>query len=176
MGMLIDSGKSFISILILYIEEPKKHGGSLFHFIRSPTDLEDWKKKGFNTVEEIQQVKPETQDNTPGMPIKQTKIDPTKKIETLKTWWQRLTWKDQNNIFAKCLTQKPLEDGRIQTSLDTIKYRDMKLKTCLKRWDLRNEQGAEIPVTEVVIDSLVPEVAAELLNNFERVMESPDSE
>lgn len=178
MGLLIDSKKSLISILIQYVEEKKKHGNSSFHFIRSQSEFEDWKKRGYSTTEEIA-ASPEANinaDATPGMPIKATKVDPNKKIESLKTWWQRMTWKDQNSIYTKCLIQKPTDDGKVTTFLDNMKFRDLKLKTCLKKWDLRTETGDEILVNDAVIDSLVPEVAQELISNYERVVEGDSPE
>jgi len=56
-----------------------------------------------------------------------------------------------------------------------ILYRDMKLKTCLKRWDFK-DNGNEVSINEHIIDNLFPEVAQELLSSFEKVTEAGDEE
>ena len=57
-----------------------------------------------------------------------------------------------------------------------ISYRDLKLKVCLKKWDLKDDNKQDIQVSESIIDQLVPEVAQELLNNFEEVTEASEEQ
>ena len=87
-----------------------------------------------------------------------------------------MTWKEQNQIYSRCLRQIPEAEGKTRTELDMIMYRDMKLKTCLKKWDLKGDNQQDIPITENIIDQLVPEVAQELLNNFEKVTEASEDD
>lgn len=178
MPILLDPNKQFVNIQLYYVEEVKKHGNSVFHFIRSAQELEEWKKiKGYKTQEEFDQEKSlaGSQEKSPGMPVKASP-DPNKVIQSIVTGWRRMTWKDQNVIFSRCLKTIPGADGNMHTELDTIQYRDLKLKTCLKKWDLKDEQGKEVPVTEDVIDILTPEVAQELINNFEQITEPTSDE
>ena len=182
MPIVLDPSKNFVAIQFMYIEEEnEKHGNSTYHFIGSRADFDTWKKKGYSTVDEITQQQLDTKDtdkqktDQPGMPLKPP-IDPKKIIKILRTWWSRMTWKEQNQIYSRCIRQVPSEGGGARTELDMISYRDFKLKTCLKKWDYKDESGQDVPVSENIIDNLVPEVAQELLNNFELVTEANEED
>ncbi len=194
MSILLDPNKSFVSIDIYYIEEIKTHGNSIFHFIKSQDDFSEWKRKGYRTLDELTRLQAEAQskdeekkaETIPGAPISGAPIsgapvsgasyDATKVIQKLVTQWKRMTWKDSNAVFSKSLKTIPQADGRTLTELDTIRYRDMKLKTCLKKWDLQDEAGQEVPCSEDNIDILEPSVAAEMLSSFEKVTEATEDE
>lgn len=169
---------NFVTIQIMYVEEINElHGNSTYHFIGSRAEFEAWKKKGYHTETDVAVDRPaETsgQPDQPGMPVKPT-LDPNKLIKVLNTWWSRMTWREQNYIYSQCIRQISSEGGA-RTELDMISYRDLKLKTCLKKWDLKDEKGNDIPLTEAIIDNLVPEVAMELLNNFELVTEASEED
>lgn len=141
----------------MFIEDKKQHGNVVFKFIRSPEELKKWKDKGYVLKGEHKDVN-------------------AKLIHTLSTWWKRATWKDQNLIYAQSIKNIPGANGESTYSLDMIRFRDLKLKTCLKRWDLTNDEGNIIDVTPEVIDNLDPSFAAELLSNFERITEASDEE
>jgi hypothetical protein len=164
----------------MYIEKTdEKHGNSTYHFIGSKGELDRWKSKGYMTEDEIDRLKA-VPDPAPGQPQLQPgppekPHDPKKVISILKTWWSRMTWKEQNQIYSQCLRQVPSVEGKTRTELDMIIYRDMKLKTCLKKWDLK-DGNQDVPVSDSVIDMLIPEVAQELLNNFEMVTEATDDD
>ncbi len=167
MGIILDPSRQFVSIDIFYIEEVKKHGNSVFHFVESKSDLDEWKAKGYVMETEVEKPLEKTGEDVPGAPITNTKV-----ISKLNTQWKRLTWKDQNMIFSRALKQIPMSDGRTRTELDTIIYRDMKLKTCLKRWDLVDDNKVSIVCDETMIDLLDPTVAQQMLNEFEKVTEA----
>ena len=101
--------------------------------------------------------------------FEKNKEDPN--LKELNTGWKVLTWADHNQIYNECLTYSTNENGITVTNLNFIKFRDMKLKLCLKTWDLVDESGRALPLTPKAIDSLYPEVANELLNGFEKVTE-----
>ncbi len=184
MSIVLDPSKNFVAIQLMYIEEKdEKHGNIRFHFVNSRADLDNWKSKGYLTETEMSEVLPEpepakTTPNQPGMPVQSPRPpqDPKKMISVLKTWWSRMTWKEQNQIYANCLHQIPTSEGKTRTELDMISYRDMKLKTCLKKWDLKDDNGQEMPITDTIVDQLVPEVAQELLNSFELVTEASEDD
>lgn len=167
MGILVDTNKENINIAIMYIEDKKSHGNIRFHFIRSETELNDFKSQGYKLESELPKT---NMPQTTGMPI--TKIDENKIIHVLETSWRRISWKDQNDIFSRCLKQIADTQGKGRTELDAVLYRDLKLKTCLKRWNLKDERGEEIKVTNENIDRMVPEVALELLSTFDKLTES----
>lgn len=163
MPIVLDPSKSFVNITLFYIEQKKEHGNSVFHFVASRKEFDEWKTRGYRTEEELRTAATE-QSKVP--------VDPTKIIEKIITTWKRLTWKDQNTIYSRCLKTVPGIDGKPTVELDTILYRDLKLKTCLKKWDIRDESGQILAVAPETIDLLVPEVAQEMLNAFERVTEA----
>ena len=182
MSIVLDPAKNFVTIQLMYIEEQdKKHGNARYYFINSRADFDNWKSKGYATEEEMDKAAavpaPDPQQKEqPGMPVQPATPpqNPTKIISVLRTWWSRMTWKEQNQIYSRCLKQVTGTEGKTRTELDMIAYRDMKLKTCLKKWDLKDDNKQDVAITENIIDQLVPEVAQELLNNFEMVTEASE--
>ena len=176
MSILLDPSKSFVTVQLMYIEKiDEKHGSSTFYFINSREDFDMWKGKGYLTSDEISKSDLTPAKSKPGMPEKPP-VDPTKVIQVLRTWWNRMNWKEQNQIYSRCLRQSTDTEGKTRTELDMIAYRDFKLKTCLKKWDFKDGGGTEIAISDNVIDSLVPEVAQELMNQFELITEASDTE
>lgn len=168
MSILMDSS-NLIAIQIFYIEEKKKQGGSIFRFMKNQEEFDEWKRKGYVTQEEFDKAQ-QKGNIDPGMP-ESPSLDPEKIIQSLSTWWSKMSWKEQNSTYSRCLKQVTGPDGDQITILDTLAFRDLKLKTCLKKWSLTDNEGQEVPVSEMVVDMLVPEVAQELLTSFERVTE-----
>ncbi len=166
MGILLDPKKQYIQIELYYVEEVRKHGNSVFYFIKSQDELEDWQRKGCRLETEVE--KP-LEEPKPGMPV--ATPDPNKTIHKIETRWRRLRWKDHNAIFSRCMKNVPIADGKTSVEMDVISFRDMKLKTCLKWWSLKDDDGQEVPVSEENIDNLIPEVAHQLLDDFEKVTE-----
>lgn len=173
MSVLID-GTNLVAIQMFFVEVENRNGGESFYFIRNQSDFEDWKAKGYKTQEEFDKIK-SSASNSPGMPaVKEG--DSKKIISELTTWWSRMSWREQNMTYSRCLKQVTGSDGEQKTVLDSILFRDAKLKICLKKWNLKNDSNEEVPITEQVIDSLVPEVASELLFNFEKVTEASEDD
>lgn len=86
--------------------------------------------------------------------------------KALTTFWKRMTWKEQNIIFSHAI--------RIvgeANEIDNIKYREMKLKTCLKKWDAKDDDGNDIPLNDQSIENLDPLIASSLLKQFEEATE-----
>lgn len=176
MPITLDPQKQFVTISLMYVEVNSKDSPTQFIFINSKDDLDEWKSKGYryeNEVKEFGQAQKSPKEPIPGMPVEDgEEFDPTKIIYSIRTKWKRMTWKDQNTIFSKCLKTVPGPDGAVRTDLDHITYRDMKLKLCLKEWDLQDEHARQVPVSNETIDMLTPDVAAELINAFERYTEA----
>jgi len=179
MSIVLDPTKNYINFQVMYVEEiDAKHQSIKFHFIKSREEFDSWKGKGYSTTDELEKLdldKGKKQPPQPGMP-EAPPIDPNKVIQILRTWWSRMTWKEQNIIYARCLRQSTDSEGKTRTDLDMIAYRDFKLKTCLKKWDLKDDKGNDTPISEHIIDNLYPEVAQELLNQFEQITEATDEE
>jgi len=98
------------------------------------------------------------------------KEDPN--LKELNTSWKVLSWAEHNDIYSQCIQYKTSEEGISLQNLDFIKFRDMKLKMCLKNWDLKDDAGQSVTISSKVIDRLNPQVANELLNGFDRVTET----
>lgn len=181
MPIILHSTAPLVAIDFYIVEEKGKAGSVQYHFIQNSKDMETWRSKGYVTEEELKslQAQERSQKAEPGRVdqtvVKDRKYDPTKIVQILKTEWKRLSWRDQNVIFARSLKTFPENDGKTRTELDSITYRDMKLKTCLKRWNAIDERGEAVPVNAETIDALPPEIAHELLSTFERITE-PTSE
>ena len=47
MPIVLDPDKQLIAISTYFVEEVKKHGNSVFHFIRSQDDFDEWKGEGY---------------------------------------------------------------------------------------------------------------------------------
>ncbi len=100
------------------------------------------------------------------------KDDPN--MKELNTGWRAITWSDHNHIYSPCLKYTTSSEGVDSSNLDFIKYRDMKLKACLRQWDIKDETDRPVPVSDTTIDHLHPDVANELLNGFEKVTENTE--
>ena len=155
MPIVLDPDKQLIGISTYYVEEVKKHGNSVFHFIRSQDDFDEWKGKGYTPEDQLSPEQPK----------------PEKIINKIVTYWKTVSWRDNNTILAKSLKSGMKADGTTYQEIDGIAYRDMKLKTCLKRWSLMNEEGHPIEVSDAVIDNMDPMFAHELLTSFEEITE-----
>lgn len=189
MSIILTPGSPLISIDLYYVEEKKPTGNVVFHFINDETQMEKWRNKGYKTEQELQelqkkhQTQGQKQPNAPGAPIEQNtvssklpEIDFNKAIKIIHTEWKKLSWKDQNFIFSRALKTSTDNAGKTHTELDSILYRDLKLKSCLKKWNVRNENDEPITVSTETIDMLVPEVAQEMLNAFEKFTEPTGDE
>lgn len=163
MSILLDP-KNLIRIKIMYVTEKKKpHNIDIIHFIRNKQEFDEWKEKGYQPKE-----------NAPSASVidkEKTEINYDKLIESLDTTWRRLNWKENNDICSRCLKHIPTADGQIRVEIDGLKLRELKLKTCLKDWDLVDENNNKVPLTSDNIDRLLPEVAHELLETFEEISE-----
>lgn len=180
MAIVLDPNRSFVNILIYYIEEKKKAGNSVFHFIDNPEMMDDWRRKGYKTKEEYLQeaqaihqfsADPAALAKNLAQGPRVAAIPDDKLIEALNTTWKRPTWKEQNITFAQSL--RPI-GGEME--IDPLKYRELKLKTSLKKWDAKDDDGNPIPLTPDNMDNLCPEFAAYLLKAFERVTEPTDDD
>lgn len=84
-------------------------------------------------------------------------------VEVLNTKWHRPTWKMQNEILSKCTT---VDNETGQANIDVQKFRDLKVKTYLRDWDMEYD-GQQIPVSEEVIDRLPPDFFISLADKFD---------
>ena len=165
MSLFIDPNKSFISIDTYIIELVKPHGHSVLVFINSKKEFDEWHEKGYFTEEEIEELKKSN-----------TSYDQTKIIQKIITTWKRLNWKEHNQILNKSLTTVVQQDGGQSKELNVVIFNDLKLKTCLKKWNLKNEKNEVLEVTPEAIDTLEPDLAAKLLSDFASFTEPSEND
>ena len=53
----MEPNKNLVNITTFYIEEVKKTGNSVFHFVESPEQMSDWKTRGYSTRVELAEMK-----------------------------------------------------------------------------------------------------------------------
>ncbi len=174
MGIVAKPDEQLIPITLYYVEEQKEQGHSVFNFIETKEEFSEWKEKGYLTAEDIDEIKTRAAKEPD---YTAPPFDEQKTIGKVKTLWRRMTWKDQNTIYSQCIRENIDSQGKVNAKFDAIMFRDMKLKTCLKSWDVKDENTKDqIPITAALIDDLDPEVAQELLSSFEQVTEPSDKE
>jgi len=162
MSIILDPNKQLIAIESYYIEKKRPHGNSIFHFIKSKDELKDWQDLGYVMENSV---------NSDGTPIVNDKI-----IHILQTHWKTLSWRDQNTVFSKSIRQVQKPDGSFASEIDTIAFRDWKLKTCLKKWNLTDANNQILDVSDGLIDNLDPLIAQEMLSEFEKVTEPNETD
>ena len=160
MSIVLDPNRDqLLSIELHYVEIKKKRGNTVFHVIHNAQEFEEWKAKGYTPIAELKQGQ-----------------QADKVIQKIQTSWRGIRWKEQNIIYSRSLRPSQKPDGTMFDTIDPLKYRDLKLKMCLKKWDAKDEKGNDIPVTDDIIDNLEPTVAHELLAAFEKVTEPNDDD
>ena len=157
MPLSINPEQKLISIETYVVEENRKHGNKLYYFVDSQDSLNDYLGRGY-----ILEGNP--------MPEGHTKI-----INKIQTTWKIPTWGEHNYILSKAL--KPVGDTKNRRyEIDPIKYREEKIKLLLKRWNLVDSNGNTVDVSAATIDSLPPEIANQLLQDFEKIAEPEDND
>lgn len=190
MAIVLDPTKAFVTIVIYYVEERKEHGNLIYHFINDHDQYEEWRSKGYKTVQEVEQeIRPPTrsvEDVKPGRPPPRNQQPPSidqiiqekyqgKVIQALSIHCRQLTWKEHNTILAKSVRDVMGKDGPT-TDFDPLTYRELKLKAALKGWDAKDDSGQDIKLTPEAIDNLDRTVAEALLYNYEKVCEPSEAD
>ena len=201
MSLILDPAKSFVNVSIYYVEKVQPHGHSVVEFIRNAEDMEDWESNGYK-IDERKEPMPSPPPPTPSMspsqleqhgdprlgpnvqqqqpsppPMSRPPISPDAKvIQQINVLFKRMSWREQNEIYSQSIRSFVNKDKSTTAELDPVKFREMKLKTCLKNWDLRDDNGIFVPISPDAIDNLLPEVAKELLDTFERITEPSKDE
>ena len=88
-------------------------------------------------------------------------------VQCLNTYWKILNWDMQNKIteqsaFFNESTQMP--------DINVWKYRDLRIRQCLVRWDLIDDQHVAVPVNDTAISMLPGEVVLALLEKYDEAV------
>lgn len=95
------------------------------------------------------------------------------KVQILNTHWKVLNWRDQNSITNQAMFYD--EEQRSQ-DINPFKYRDLRIKSCLVAWDMKDEEGNDIEVNEENIDSLPAEIVFALVFAYDTLATIEDDE
>jgi len=88
-----------------------------------------------------------------------------KNIEVLNTKWKPRSWQVNNLIIQNSQTYNPQTGAE---ELDIIKYQDNLIKQCMISWDLKDEEGNDVPITPDNIDDLPLEIVRYLVSTYDR--------
>lgn len=99
--------------------------------------------------------------------------DDKKRVQILNTEWRSLTWKESNTITKDSMYFDPHQGMQ---DVDYFQYRDLRIKSCLKKWDLKDDNGKPVPCTPDVIDQLPAEVVFALVNRYDTAVNLDEDE
>lgn len=100
-------------------------------------------------------------------------LDPNKQIHILNTKWKEITWKEQNDILAECRSMNQFTGLQ---DIDHLKFRDQRIKMCLKEWDLKDDAGNNVPCHPEIIEQLPFDVVFALVNKFDKLINLDEEE
>jgi hypothetical protein len=86
------------------------------------------------------------------------------RLNVLNTYWSVLNWQE-NNAITKASTTKN-EETTYGKEVDQLRLQDLKIKTCLKKWDLKDEDGKDLPVTPENINRLESDIIYALIYKY----------
>ena len=95
------------------------------------------------------------------------------KVCLLKTQWKVLSWKEQTDITRESSYYNSQESFN---DLDIWKFRDLRIKSCLVSWDLKDDHGNPIPVERNIIDQLPADVVLSLVSKYDTAISLTDDE
>jgi len=91
-------------------------------------------------------------------------------IQELNTTWRDLTYKDQSEANSYANEVISSRDGNMATIRNSEKYDFWLLSHCLLSWDLKDDNGAIIPVAENVILELPLTVSKSLIRYYKEII------
>jgi hypothetical protein len=103
------------------------------------------------------------------------KADPQSKesVQCLKTKWIQQSWRANQDMVMKCYDYNHTTE---KSTFNPLKLRDVRLNTCLVDWDAKTEDGEPIPCNEYNIGNLHIDIAAALVDSYEKFIASDDDE
>jgi len=89
-----------------------------------------------------------------------------KGIETLNTFWKSLSWQERNNINHESEVRG---EGMVLGQVDYNRWRDLRVKQCLREWDVKDEEGNPVPCNPDTINRIDAYVLDAILDEFEKI-------
>ena len=88
-------------------------------------------------------------------------------IKCLNTYWKILNWQMQNEITDKAAF---FNESTQMPDINVWRYRDLRIRHCLVRWDLIDDQNVAVPVNDMAINMLPGEVVLDLLSKYDEAV------
>jgi len=95
-----------------------------------------------------------------------------RKIEVLITHWKVMSWGEQNKITRRC--EKYTPEG--MQDIDYYQFRDLRIKSCLHSWNIKDGKGINVPLTPETIDTLPSTIVFALLSRYDSLTEGSQDE
>lgn len=93
-------------------------------------------------------------------------------VKCFDSWWKILSWSEQQNITK----QATFTNAEGQQDFDFFKFRDLRVKTCLKKWSRVDESGKEVPVSPESIGDMPSDIIFAMLNKFDSITSLSEDE
>lgn len=88
---------------------------------------------------------------------------PDASIKQMKTKWRPQTWQISVQINQNSTIINPATAMR---EYDMVRFNQLQVVYCLADWDIADEQGRKVPVTEENINRLPAQIATALLSKY----------
>ena len=95
------------------------------------------------------------------------------KVKKLTTHWREMSWQDSNNITKAARVEGP---NAKPGELDYYRYRDLRLKICMKKWDLKDDDGNDVILSPEIINQLPVDIVIALVSKYDEVVEMSEEE
>lgn len=165
MSILVDSKP--IEVKLRYIDRPYPGGAVGAKVFRTKAEEDEWvQKENQRRSEKAMELKALKQEIIPKL-----EKNAQEEVKELQTFWKRIDWGTQTEIFNECTTVN--ESG--ETKTDYSKYRALEMQKLMMAWNLKSTNGDPIAITPEVISRLDFSVAIALIEKYESVV-SPNQE
>lgn len=131
------------------------------------------KEKIFQNEEMKKEFEKDQKDQKDQKDIEKFVLDPNDKVHILNTKWKEINWKEQNTVLENCRSTNQYSG---LPEIDNLKFRDQRLKMCLKDWDLKDDNGNPVPCNPEVMEQLPFDVIYSLINNFDKIVNLDEEE
>ena len=101
--------------------------------------------------------------------------DPQKKdrVHCLNTVWKVMSWKDDNEIVKQSTY---FNVNSSMNDLDPFKYRDLRIKQCIRSWDMKDDKGNAIQFRPELIDKMPSDIVHALIAKYDSAMTIDEEE
>lgn len=155
-----------INIQAFYVLKTLKSGYVKVKVL-SEKEIEIIQKQNKATKEEFDKKEQEKKTKDEKYEIQEYKTPEKYDIKVLNTKWKEITWDEQNNILRNSVRK---DEMTRQDELDNISYNDTLLKQALVGWDLKEDNGQEIPCNPQTIGQLPYAILRNLMNKYEIIV------